>query len=370
MLKWRSRLEELFGLKKMQRQFSGLPLSVKLKDCFTKREEEIVESKRRLVAIRRSEYHHLFSEGLVGPDAFRALVAAGNLELDKSSSSSTWANVSSSFDLPWLVQLMYNASRLTRYFAIPHVHSRMGFSFDATTTFLRASRTILNSDDFKTLGHFEVLQNEIASDCSLAEAYLKNLELAYPDFLLSFKTKICARAACLNEQRLAGTLHKSGRTEARENSGIINALRSSLKKVSYHPLRSRRAIRPAFLKSVSFLDCVALEYGLQDFSEKCEETIHRKGDEIIPSFADISSVVIVRHGVADVCKVGSLSPLESFESGGHIGIQKVGWNADQAPRPITCQYGLHSSLHSPQCFRRSVQHVATAGAWCRPRMRS
>ena len=317
-LKWRDRIEKLV-VRKPRRMESGLPLSVKLKDCFTLREEQILESQRRLVAIRRSEYHHLFAKGLVSPDAFRALVAAGDLELDESSTSSTWTNVSESFDLPWFVQFFYNL-RLTRFLAESFVYSTIGFSFDATTTFLRASKTILKSNDFKNLMHNEVLENEICADIARAESFLANLEMSYPDYLLSFKTKTCARAACFERAKICWRASSRGRTEERENSAIINALRSSLKKVAYHPLRSDRSLRPAFLKCISFLDSIPLDRGLEDFSQKCEETIHRKNEEIIPSIVDTSSVIIVRHGAAKVCKLGTLDTVETFEAGDYMGL--------------------------------------------------
>ena len=305
------------------RLHGGLPLSVKLKDCFTKREEELAEMKRRLVAIRRSEYHHLFGKGLVSPDAFDVLVNAGKMELEESTPRSAWQNISDSMNSSRWLTFFYNTSRFTRLFVSHSVSKHIGVSFENASSFLRANTHILETSEFQSLHHSEVLENEIKMDCEHARAFIADIEVAYPDLLLSYKTKICARAACMNERIFAAKLYSMGRTEDRENNALVGALRSSLKKVAYHPLRTSIKTRPAFLHSVSFLDCVELAEGLEAFGEKCEETLHRKHDEIIAALGSISSVVIVRHGIAKAVKRTASDSDKMLEAGSHLGL--LGW---------------------------------------------
>jgi len=197
----------------------------------------IAESRRRILEKEKSSYWKQFTDGLLGPDAFRVLTDEINDILDDEGKVS----LSAREDLEDMLNTPTFLSKAQSYPIIGKTAKRMFFerlttSYDCAKGFVTAQEDTIkllesmyraaNKTETK---HLEIIENEINENKIKGRTFIRNLGKEYPEIYNAIATREAIRTMLNYEKHTVERLLKKGRLAGTEAEKMIKDVENRMK---------------------------------------------------------------------------------------------------------------------------------------------
>ena len=205
--------------------------------------ETIAELRKRILEKEKSSYWHQFKDGLLGPEAVRALSEGINEVLDAGGMTSLAdrKDFEDNWEMPRMMQKMQKIPLLGAWTKRIFLE-RLTVSYDCAVGFVEAQEeatklveSIYRAGNEEETKNLPEIENEINENKIHGQTFIRNLRKNYPEVYEAISTRQAVRAMLSYERKTIERLQKNGRIDGGEAARMKASLEKRGKRLQDHP---------------------------------------------------------------------------------------------------------------------------------------